>query len=307
MSQREPRVVEFVAPTSGDRLDRLLVAHVPELTRTQHQSLIKEGCVTVNGIVGKPALKLRGGDIIRIVIPPPPPAELTPESMALEVLYEDEHLAVLNKPAGLIVHPGAGVESGTLANGLLARYPELADMKGQRRQGIVHRLDKYTSGVLVIARTESTLNALMAQFQQRTVEKNYLALLESTPNPAKGRIDQPIARDPSERVKMAVVRTGRPAATEYETLERFANGMALVSIRLLTGRTHQIRVHFAHVGCPVVGDTTYGLRRQQVKLGRTFLHAARLAFDHPATGERLGFEAPLPPELEVLLAALRKT
>ena len=289
----------------GERLYKLVVTQVPELIRSQLQAWTKDGNVTVDGVGGKPALKLRGGESIRIVIAPPPPAELTPESMSLEVLYEDAQLAVLNKPAGLVVHPGAGIDSGTLANGLLARYPELAGMKGQRRQGIVHRLDKYTSGVLVIARTETALNGLMQQFQSRTVEKRYIALLEAAPSPASGRIDQPIARDPSERIKMAVIRTGRPSVTEYQTLEVYPNGMALVSIRLLTGRTHQIRVHFAHLGCPVVGDTTYGLRKQRVKLGRTFLHAAVLAFDHPGSGARMRFEAPLPTELTNVLSALR--
>lgn len=305
MTERLPRIIEFTVEHKGERLDKLLVTQVPELTRSQLQALIKDGNVTVDGVGGKPALKLRGGESIRIVIAPPPPAELTPESMSLEVLYEDAQLAVLNKPAGLVVHPGAGIDSGTLANGLLARYPELAGMKGQRRQGIVHRLDKYTSGVLVIARTETALNGLMQQFQSRTVEKRYIALLEAAPSPASGRIDQPIARDPSERIKMAVIRTGRPSVTEYQTLEVYPNGMALVSIRLLTGRTHQIRVHFAHLGCPVVGDTTYGLRKQRVKLGRTFLHAAVLAFDHPGSGARMRFEAPLPTELTNVLSALR--
>lgn len=305
MTERAARIIEFTVEHSGERLDKLLVIQVPELTRSQLQTLIRDGNVTVNGAVGKPALKLRGGELIRVVIQPPPPAELTPESMPLDVLYEDAQVAVLNKPAGLVVHPGAGIESGTLANGLLARYPELGEMKGQRRQGIVHRLDKYTSGVLVIARTESALNNLMQQFQSRTVEKRYIALLEAAPNPATGTIDQPIARDPSVRTKMAVVRTGRRSVTEYHTLEIFTNGMALVSIRLLTGRTHQIRVHFAHLGCPVVGDTTYGLRGQRVKLGRTFLHAAVLSFDHPVSGARMRFEVPLPTELARVLGALR--
>lgn len=301
------QIIEFTVETSGERLDKLLVARVPQLTRTQLQTLVKDGAVTVNGAATKSGWKLRGGETIRVVIPPPPPAELTPETMPLDILYEDEAVAVLNKPAGLVVHPGAGVEGGTLANGLLARYPELALMKGQRRQGIVHRLDKYTSGVLVIARTEMALNALMTQFQARTVEKRYTALLEAAPSPASGRIEQPLARDPTARTKMAVVRSGRPSITEYTTVELFDNDMALVDIRLLTGRTHQIRVHFAHIGCPVVGDTTYGLRRQRVKLGRTFLHAARLSFDHPTTGARMTFDAPLPEPLIRTLEALRDT
>lgn len=306
MSERQPRIIEFTAD-SDERLDKLLVAGVSELTRTQIQTLIKDGAVTVDGAPSKPGWKLRGGETIRIVIPPPPPAVLSPETMALDVLYEDRHIAVIDKPSGLVVHPGAGIESGTLANGLLARYPELADMKGQRRQGIVHRLDKYTSGVMVIARTEAALNNLMNQFQARTVDKRYITLLEAEPKPSEGTIDLPIGRDPAQRMKMAVVRGGRPAVTEYKTVEVLLNEMALVDVHLLTGRTHQIRVHFARLKCPVVGDTVYGLRKQRVKLGRTFLHAARLSFDHPASGERLTFESPLPPELSALLDRLRST
>lgn len=306
MSERQPRIIEFTAD-SAERLDKLLVAGVSELTRTQIQTLIKDGAVTVDGAPSKPGWKLRGGETIRIVIPPPPPAVLSPETMALDVLYEDRHIAVIDKPSGLVVHPGAGIESGTLANGLLARYPELADMKGQRRQGIVHRLDKYTSGVMVIARTEAALNNLMNQFQARTVDKRYITLLEAEPKPSEGTIDLPIGRDPAQRMKMAVVRGGRPAVTEYKTVEVLLNEMALVDVHLLTGRTHQIRVHFARLKCPVVGDTVYGLRKQRVKLGRTFLHAARLSFDHPASGERLTFESPLPPELSALLDRLRST
>lgn len=306
MSDRLPRTIEFTAPTA-DRLDKLLVAGVPELTRTQLQALVKDGAVTVDGEPSKPGWKLRGGETIRVVIPPPPPPELSPEEMALSVLYEDPHIAVIDKPSGLVVHPGAGIESGTLANGLLARYPEIADMKGQRRQGIVHRLDKYTSGVMIIARNEAALNSLMSQFQARSVDKRYITLLECEPNPPVGRIDVPIGRDPLQRTRMAVIRGGRPAVTEYETAEVLAGGMALVNVHLLTGRTHQIRVHFARLKCPVVGDTVYGLRKQRVELGRTFLHAARLSFDHPVTGERLTFEAPLPPELSSLLDRLRAT
>ena len=306
MSERPSRVIEFTAP-SAERLDKLLVAGVPELTRTQLQTLIKDGAVTVDGAPSKPGWKLRGGETIRIVVPPPPPAALSPEAVALDALSEDPHIAIIDKPSGLVVHPGAGIESGTLANGLLARYPELADMKGQRRQGIVHRLDKYTSGVMVIARTEAALNNLMNQFQARSIDKRYITLLEAEPKPPAGRIDLPIGRDPAQRMKMAVVRGGRPAVTEYETAEVLPNDMALVNVHLLTGRTHQIRVHFARLKCPVVGDTVYGLRKQRVKLGRTFLHAARLSFDHPATGERLTFETPLPPELSSLLDRLRST
>lgn len=298
--------ITFVVDGAGERLDKLLVAHVPHLTRSQLQALIKDGAVSVDGKPAKAGVKLRGGETVTVLIPPPPPAELMPEDIALTVLYQDSHLAVIDKPAGMIVHPGAGVSSGTLANAVLWHYPEVAAMKGQRRQGIVHRLDKYTSGVMVIARTEMALNALMAQFQRRTVEKMYVALLENKPNPPSGRIDAPIERDPLARVKMAVRKGGRPALTDYETVETgFKGGQALVHARIYTGRTHQIRVHFAYLGCPVVGDTVYGYARQRVKLGRTFLHAARLGFDHPVTGERMTFETALPEDLLRCLNSLR--
>jgi len=302
----EIRIVEFVVEGAGERLDKVLTAQIPDLTRTQVQTLIKEGAVSVNDKAIKAGIKLRGGEHIRIAIPPPPPAELQPENIALTVLYEDDQIAVIDKPAGMVVHPGAGVEGGTLANALLWRYPEVALMKGQRRQGIVHRLDKYTSGVMVIARTELALNALMKQFQGRTVEKFYIALLEACPKNRVGQIALPIDRDPSTRIKMIVRKSGRPAVTDYEVIEDgLKAGQALVRAQIHTGRTHQIRVHFAHIGCPVVGDTVYGYTKQRIKLARTFLHASRLGFDHPVTGERMTFEVELPLKLVRCLESLR--
>ncbi|MBK9123114.1 MAG: RluA family pseudouridine synthase [Chloroflexi bacterium] len=298
--------MELVADEPADRLDRWLSERIARLTRAQIQTIIRDGGVTIDGRPAKPAAKLKGrGERIRIVIPPPPPSELIPDALPLDVLYEEPSFAVINKPAGMIVHPGAGVERGTLANALLARYPELAQVKGQRRHGIVHRLDKMTSGAMVVARTEEALNALAKQFAGRTVSKQYVALLESAPKPDAGTIALPIARDPEHRTRMAVVRNGRSAVTHYRVVETFTGGYALVEARIETGRTHQIRVHFAHVGCPVVGDTTYGFRKPRIKLGRTFLHAARLAFDHPRDGRRLEFAAPLPDELERVLRRLR--
>lgn len=302
----DPTLVEFTVEQAGERLDKLLTQQIAHLTRTQLQALIKDGQVSVDGKAVKAGVKLRGGERVQVVIPPPPPAELQAEVIPLVVLYEDEHLAVIDKPAGMVVHPGAGVTSGTLANALLARYPEVALMKGQRRQGIVHRLDKQTSGVMVVARTEAALNALMGQFQRRQVEKVYLTLLELPPNPPEGRISAPIDRNPNVRTRMAVRSNGRPAVTDYETLETgFRGGQALVRAHIHTGRTHQIRVHFAHIGCPVVGDTVYGYAKQRVKLSRTFLHASRLSFDHPFSGERMSFESPLPLKLVRCLNGLR--
>ncbi len=302
----ETRIVEFVVEGAGERLDKLLTAQIPDLTRTQVQALIKDGAVSVNEKAIKAGIKLRGGEHVRIAIPPPPLAELLPENIPLTVLYEDADIAVIDKAAGMVVHPGAGVEGGTLANALLGRYPEIALMKGQRRQGIVHRLDKYTSGVMVIARNESALNVLMKQFQGRTVEKFYIALLEARPKNPVGQIALPIDRDPNTRIKMIVRKSGRPAVTDYEVIEEgFKSGQALVRAQIHTGRTHQIRVHFAHIGCPVVGDTVYGYTKQRIKLARTFLHASSLSFDHPVTGERMKFESELPVKLVRCLESLR--
>jgi 23S rRNA pseudouridine1911/1915/1917 synthase len=301
----------WVAGQSGERLDKLIVAQVGDtLSRAQVQALIKAGAVTVDGAAVKPGQKLKGGETISIALPdlPAPSASastVAPEDIPLTILYEDRDLAVIDKPAGLIVHPGAGVAGGTLVNALLARYPQLADMPyTPTRRGIVHRLDKDTSGVMVVALRAVALRRLMAQFQARTVEKVYLALVERVPKTTLGRIDAPIARDPARRTRMAALRDGCPAISEFRVLETFKNGRALLSVKLLTGRTHQIRVHLAFIGCPIVGDTVYGYRK--AALPRQFLHAARLCFDHPRTGERLCFEAPLPPDLAAVLEGYRR-
>ncbi|MBL8147704.1 MAG: RluA family pseudouridine synthase [Anaerolineae bacterium] len=301
----------FSAPTGGERLDKLIASHLGDrLTRSQVQALIRDGHVTVNGQPGKAGWKLKGGEAVKLALPPPPDANaeaVAPEPIPLDAVYEDADLAVINKPAGLVVHPGTGNRDHTLVNALLARYPEIANMRiAPQRKGIVHRLDKDTSGLIVIARNGKTLQRLMAQFQQRTVEKTYLALAERAPRTPTGRIEMPIARNPTHRQRMMVSRDGRPAITEFRTLEAFSDGSALLEVLLLTGRTHQIRVHLAHIGAPLVGDSVYGLRKGKRGPGRQFLHAARLCFDHPRSGERLYFEAPLPPDLAEYLDALRR-
>lgn len=302
-------IIEFPAPP-GERLDKAIVAHVGEaLSRAQIQALIKEGQVTVNGAQMKPGAKLKGGETIRLTIPLKPEEAIEPEPIPLDVIYEDDDLAVIDKPAGLIVHPGVANEKDTLVHAMLARWPEIARMNvEEKRMGIVHRLDKDTSGLLVIAKNDAARRKLAAQFQERSVEKVYLALLERTPPTRSGRIEAPIGRDPQQRKHMTVMRGGRPAITEYAVIDdNFIDGQALVHIRPLTGRTHQIRVHMAFIGCPVVGDTVYGFRKQRVKLKRHFLHAAELAFDHPTTGERLHFSSPLPPGLQNIMDKLRQT
>jgi 23S rRNA pseudouridine1911/1915/1917 synthase len=304
----EPEQIEFTVTTPGERLDKLIVAHIGErLTRSQVQALIHEGSVTVNGAQIKPGVKLKGGEMIRLTIPPPPENTIVEaEPITLSILYEDADFAVIDKPAGLIVHPGAGGETGTLVHALLSRYPEIETMPyDPKRRGIVHRLDKDTSGLIIVARNAVAMNRLMKQFQQRSVEKLYLALSDRAPRTRIGRIDAPIGRDPHDRKKMAVQRGGKPAVSEFEIAEQFDNGAALVRVKLLTGRTHQIRVHLAFIDAPIVGDRLYGSRRGRVKLRRQFLHAAHLCFDHPRTGERLCFESPLPPDLQAVIDELR--
>ncbi len=308
MSEQLPSALEFNVTEAGQRLDKLLVDHLPDLSRVQIQQYIKDGQITVNGVPAKPAMKLKGGELVRVELPPPTSTDMQPEAIELDIVYEDQDLAVINKPAGMVVHPGTGVSSGTLVNALLARYPEIGQIHGsERRQGIVHRLDKETSGLMVIARNKPTMDRLMRQFQERTVDKTYIALLERVPKTLTGRIEAPIARDPQQRKRMAVVRDGKMAITEYKVLETdLRDGQALVEVNLLTGRTHQIRVHMAFIGCPIVGDTVYGFRRQRLGMKRHFLHAARLAFTHPRTGERLKFEAPLSAGLQNTLEKLRQ-
>lgn len=300
----------LVADKPNQRLDKFVLARLDGFSRAQVQGLIREGCVLVNGAAQKTGYKLRGGEQIGVRVPPREESSIEPEDIPLAIIYEDDCLAVIDKPAGMIVHPGAGNESGTLVNALLARYPELADMmddpEAGERLGIVHRLDRGTSGLIVAARNKASLLALMAQFQARAVDKVYLALLEKRPASNTGLVDAPITRDSRQRKRMAVRRDGRSAQTEFEVLDDdFQGDRALVRLRLLTGRTHQIRVHMAFIGCPVVGDSVYGYRKQRVKLKRQFLHAHELAFTHPASGERLRFVSELPVGLADVMGKLR--
>ncbi len=264
----------------------------------------------VDGAARKTGYKLKGGERITVRIPQREETSVEPEDIPLKIVYEDAHLVVIDKRAGMVVHPGHGNETGTLVNALLARYPELAammdDPEAGERLGIAHRLDRGTSGLIVAGRDKPTLLELMAQFQARTVDKVYLALLEKRPASNRGRVDAPIARDPRQRKRMAVRRDGKPAETEFEVLDDdFQGDRALVKLKLLTGRTHQIRAHMAFIGCPVVGDTVYGRRKQRVRMKRQFLHAHELAFDHPASGGRVKFVSELPVGLRSVMDKLR--
>lgn len=288
---------------AGQRLDRVITALHAGLSRAAIATVIGNGGVSVNGRPARAATRPIGG--ARIVIEIPEQAQLTalPEPIPLDIVYEDEALVVVNKPAGMVVHPAPGNEHGTLVNALLARY---AALPGEPfRPGIVHRLDKDTSGLIVVARTGEALAALAAAFKRRAVYKEYLTLLVGRPQPPSGAIAGEIGRDPRHRQRMAVVATGgRAAHTTYHTVETLG-GYALVRVILGTGRTHQIRVHFKAMGYPVAGDPVYGRPAPALGLERQFLHAARLRFAHPLTGVELDLEAPLPADLATALARLR--
>lgn len=300
------RTIVLQAERGGVRVDKYVAEAVPDLSRAAAQRLIDEGRIRVNGAVVKASYRLEPGDAIAVEIPPPVEASLAPEPIPLDIVYEDSDILVVNKPAGMVVHPGFGHAGGTLVNAVLAHCPDLAGVGGKLRPGIVHRLDKDTSGLIVVAKGDAALRDLQAQFQGREVQKAYLALVEGHVSPATGLIDAPIGRDPRARKKMAVVpRGGREAQTEYRALE-FYDAHTLVEAHPLTGRTHQIRIHMAFIGHPIVGDPVYGFRKQRAQAPRLFLHAARLGFRLPSTGEWREFQAPLPDDLAAVLARLRR-
>jgi 23S rRNA pseudouridine1911/1915/1917 synthase len=298
------REVEFVSEAAGERLDKALAARFEELSRVQIQGLIREGMVTVNARPVKASYRLEGGETISIRIPmPETDQEPQPEAIPLVILYEDEQVAVIDKPAGMVVHPAYGHTSGTLVNAVLARWPEIARFSAPERAGIVHRLDKETSGVILIAKSASALEHLRVQFKEREIEKRYVALVEGLPPTPEGMIDAPIGRDPNQRKRMAVARDGRDAVTKYRVIETYAYHSLLEAFPK-TGRTHQIRVHLAFIGCPVVGDHVYGPRKQRIKMKRHFLHAAAITFTLPGEGKRLTVESPLPASLQNILDKL---
>lgn len=295
---------EIVASGTGERLDKYLAAQFADLSRAQIQVLIRAGQVTVNGATAKASLRLEGGERIWVQVPvEEAPAGPEPEAIPLVVLYEDEQIVVVDKPAGMVVHPAFGHVSGTLVNAVLSRWPQIADFTEPGRAGIVHRLDKETSGVIAIAKTPQALESLRAQFKARTIGKSYLALVEGLPQTPEGVIDAPIGRDTRQRKRMAVVRDGREALTEFRVAQVFAS-FSLLEVWPKTGRTHQIRAHLAFIGHPVVGDTVYGRRKQPFTLKRHFLHAASLTFAHPVSGEPITVESPLPVALQNLLDKL---
>ena len=308
----------FEAGRPPERLDCFLATCLPEISRSQIKKLIENQFVCVNGHSAKAGEKLKGGERLTVVIPDPTPAVAVPEPLPLKILYEDPHLVVIDKPAGMVVHPAPGHYSGTLVNALLNHCEDLAGIGGELRPGIVHRLDKDTSGVLVATKDETTHNALARQFKDHTVKRRYVALVQGLMKEKNGTIDQPIGRHPRERKKMTVLQSiGRRAVTHWETLQLFEEDrLSLLELRLETGRTHQIRVHLAKMGHSVVGDPVYGssgwvkqvsdleLRGLLLNLGRQALHARILGFEHPLKKAFLEFESPLPLDIMQILEYL---
>lgn len=290
----------------ADRLDRYLAHHLPAHSRAEIQRWIRDGDALVNAGAAKVSQSLLPGDVIDINIPAPAPATAAAEAILLDILYEDDNLIAVNKPAGMVVHPAPGHAGGTLVNAILHHCPDLEGVGGVQRPGIVHRLDKDTSGIILVAKNDRAHRHLQAQFKSRSIEKTYLALVHGRLEPERGVINVPIGRHPRHRKRMAVLpvaRGGREAVTEFEVMTYF-EAATLVSAHPHTGRTHQIRVHFASLGRPLVGDAIYGPRRDPFRLGRHFLHAHRLTFQRPDDAGPLTLSSPLPPDLQGLLDRL---
>lgn len=285
------------------RLDKYLASKLEGMTRTQIQSLIEDGNILVNGKAAKASYTVKNGDAVRVIIPEAEPCEIKPENIPLDIYYEDSDLLVINKPAGMVVHPAAGNYSGTLVNALLYHCGDLSGINGILRPGIVHRLDKDTSGLLVACKNDFTHRVLSKDFANRKVTRRYHALVHGVIEHNLGRIDAPIGRSPLDRKLMAVVEGGRRAVTNFQVLERFPENTYL-ELALETGRTHQIRVHLKYIGYPVVGDPQYGLKKEILPTGQ-LLHAKTLGFTHPRTGKYLEWTSPLPKEFEEYLNKLR--
>jgi len=300
------QVIELRVEQGGTRIDKYIAERAPELSRSFVQKLLDEGGVTVGGCVPKASYRVEVGDLVVVRLPPAETSVIRAETIPLSIIYEDQDIVVVDKPAGMVVHPAHGHHSGTLVNALLAHCSDLAGIGGELRPGIVHRLDKDTSGLLVVAKNDAAHRDLQRQFKQRLVHKTYLALLEGLLPTTQGTIEAPIGRDLRQRKRMAVVtRGGRLARTEYRVQERLAQH-TLVEAEPITGRTHQIRVHFAHIGHPIAGDRVYGYRKQRLPLDRHFLHAARLVLTLPGAAEPVEFTSNLPDDLASILDRLRQ-
>lgn len=313
-----PIELEFPYDTPSERLDQFIAATVTGLSRASAQRLIEAGEVLVNGVAVKPSLKLKGGERITVAVPPPEASEAMPEEIPLDILYEDHDVIVVNKPAGMVVHPGAGNPAGTMVNALLAHCSDLSGIGGKIRPGIVHRIDKDTSGVIIAAKNDHAHLSLARQFSEHTIKRIYLAIVYGSPKTDSGRIESTIGRHPVDRTRMSsTAKHGKHAATHWKVLARY-EGAALLRLRLETGRTHQIRVHLSEAGHPLVGDLLYGsqgrlktVRDTQARallktLDRQALHAKTLGFLHPVTGQYLEFDTELPDDMTRIIAGLEK-
>ncbi len=294
--------VQVLPEQAGERIDRFLAAERADLSRSRIQKLISEGLITINGAsVTKASVKLAEGDEVMITIPEPEPSDLVPEDIPLDIVYEDGDIIVVNKSAGMVVHPSAGHDSGTLVHALLGHGGDLSGVGGVLRPGIVHRLDKDTSGLIVIAKNDNTHRELSGQLQRRELTRIYVAVVKGTPKTAEGTIETGIGRHRRDRKKMAVLEEGgREAVTMYEVAQQLEKH-SLLEIKLSTGRTHQIRVHMAHINHPVVGDLTYGRKEKPALIKRQALHAWQLRLVHPVSGEAQQFKAPIPEDMEGLI------
>ncbi|MEK6324695.1 MAG: RluA family pseudouridine synthase [Acidobacteriota bacterium] len=312
----EVQLLTIAPQQAGLRLDLFLASQLKEISRTRAQRAIVDGDILVNEHVVKPSYRLCNGDQIEIDLPEPPLVELVPEPIPLNIVYEDDDVIVVNKPAGMVVHPGAGVDSGTLAHALVYHFNSLSGTAGRIRPGIVHRLDKETSGLLLVAKNDVAHERLSDQFRDRQVFKSYIALVYGRVSKERGAIEARIGRSRHNRTRMAVLRggAGRTAHTIFDVATRYQD-FTLLNVQIKTGRTHQIRVHLAHIGHPIVGDSSYGggrensIKNSPIKhavqsLGRHFLHSGELALNHPRTGERIAFTSPLPPELVAFLTTV---
>lgn len=307
------KTLEVNKELSGKRVDIVLAEFLTDLTRSQIKKLIEENMVLIGQKPIKPSTKISEGDVVEVTLPEPEPLDLTAEDLGIKLLYEDESIAVVDKPAGMSVHPGAGIKSGTLVNALLYACTDLSGIGGKIRPGIVHRLDKDTSGVMVVAKNDSAHNSLVEQFKGRDVKKKYLAIVLGNIKGDSGVIESEIGRHPTNRIKMSSnTKAGRESVTLWKVLERYGKA-ALVEAEPKTGRTHQIRVHFSESGYPLLADKVYGhkkpkddvIKRASKIMGRQALHARELGFTHPATGEQMTFEAPVPEDMEKALEFLK--
>ncbi|WP_309383461.1 RluA family pseudouridine synthase [Cerasicoccus frondis] len=303
--------VEFTVPPegAGGRADKVLASSLPDWSRQRLKVLFDDGKVRLNGAVVAGKVKVGEGDVLSLFLPEPPSTKVEPIAIPLEILYEDEHLVAVNKPGGLVTHPGAGVTPPTLCHALLAHTNgQLAKAGGEERPGVVHRLDKQTTGVIVFAKTDEAYYQLVQAFSERQTKKEYLAIVAGSPGLEAGSILEPIERDPHYRTRMAVREDGRHAHTDWQVVQRLGERHTLIHCRIHTGRTHQIRVHLSHIGLPLLGDSTYGYRPRQgeERVADFYLHAKRLELPHPDSGQKLIIEAKTPPEFEAQLQRLTK-